>query len=67
MAHFHGSLASIKVSTDEGKTWTDIGKYIIGPLYLEDESGKFVTIYPDNPLYGELVEILENPLPYVRW
>lgn len=52
---------SVKISTD-GKTWTDItDQVVIGAIYVRDEGSEELTeIAPDNPIYAELLDILNN-------
>lgn len=63
---FNGGIVSVSMSLDGGN-WQDITNFIVGPIYIETETGDMAEISPDNPLYAELVDILEHPLPSVRW
>lgn len=61
MAHFRSfGVSSVEVSID-GKTWHDITGAIVGPLWVSvEDSDELTEITPDNPLYAELVEILNK-------
>lgn len=62
MAHFVSAHpASLFYSLDQGETWVCLDNLLDGgSIFLLDQDDDPVEIKPDNPLYDELLEILEK-------